>query len=63
MYNYSICCGKEIRATIRKFPKIHYCKDCKALHVYWLSKKGFKISTWFLGDRMICGMATVKSDK
>ena len=39
-YNYACCCGDEIGKKARWFPKVHWCKTCKALHIYRRTHEG-----------------------
>lgn len=46
-YNYACCCGDEIGKKARWFPKVHWCKTCKALHIYRRTREGLYIKLRF----------------
>lgn len=48
-YYYTVCCGDEIRRTARWFPKLHWCKACKALNIYRRVRGGLYIKIRFFG--------------
>lgn len=48
-YNYACCCGDEIGKKARWFPKVHWCKACKALHIYRRTREGLYIKIVFFG--------------
>ena len=42
-YRYAVCCGDEIGKKVRWLPKVHWCRTCKALHIYRSTKEGLHI--------------------
>ena len=49
-YRYACCCGDEISKKARWFPKMHWCRNCKTLHIYRRTKEGLYIKLRFFGD-------------
>ena len=39
-YSYTVCCGKEINRKARRFPKLYWCRECRALHSFRILKNG-----------------------